>query len=217
MRIRQHNVFDERALIGSEPAEIGDEQHGGLEAIHDPEERVGVRGHDDVVSPVVPPPILGAVKPAEQLLLGLLVAVLRRSAAGGDDEAEGGEEGDVEEVGLVRVGDADHRRTGPVWVGSEREVLEEVPLGHVLVAGVGDFGDVIGGRRAAVVGVVGSGEGVVADHSEGEAGREVVEVDLDYCGGGRRREGDSEGDGIGRGGRWVQLRRVEDDEHAVEN
>lgn len=194
VRVWQDHVFNKRRLIGLEPPEVRNQEHRIPHPIDHSVKRIGILAHYDVIPPPIALPILLLLQPLHQLLLHPLVAVLPGSARGVperadrvDDEAEGGEEGDVEEIRVIGIEGAPEGGGGGPNVGGE--VGEEPPLGGVLVAGVAKIGvgEGIGGVAGAEV---------AADDAVGELGGEVIEVDL-----GDRRAGESGGGGgEGRGG-----------------
>lgn len=148
-------------------------------------------------------PILLPFQPLHQLLLHPLVTVdgghggaaapPARRTDGVHHQAERREEGDVEQVGLLRIVNSDH------WRRSRPDLAEQVgkqpPLGGVLVAGVPKGAIVLAERRGGV-----SGEKIALHDAVGELPREIVQVDL----GPRRRSGGIREDGGSGGGRRRQ-------------
>lgn len=216
VRVRQDDILNKRGLITTQPAEVRDQEYGIADPVHHPVERVGVLADEDVVSPLVPPPVRLPLQPLHQLVLHGLVAVCRfRRRHGGiggrqgtdgvDNEAEGGEEGHVKEVSLGRVVHAGHRAFARPPAA---EILEEPPLRRVLVPWISQL--LVGQRRGRIRRPRGSPRGHVAtDDAVGELGWQVVQVDLDWRGkggggrigrgGGGERVGEAGGGGAGGG------------------
>lgn len=207
--VRQDDILDERGLITTQAAEVRDEEYGIADPVHHPVERVGILADEHVVPSPVPPPVRLPLQPLHQLVLHGLVAIRRphrgrrlggigggRGPDGVDDEAEGREEGHVEEVGLGRVIHAGHRAI--TW-SPATEVLEEPPLRRVLVPRIPQL--LVCQHRGRIRRTRGAPRGhVAANDAVGELGRQVVHVDLDgggRGGGGGRRGGD---EGVGKAG-----------------
>ena len=149
------------------------------------QQAVGVVRDDDVVSATVPPPLRPRAEvPDELLLQGLVPAdLLRRHGPGVAVVAEGGEEGDEDEVGVARVGDTHGGAAGRRGRGEEVE-CEPVRDAVLLVEPPG----VPRRRCAGVVGEVrpngAGGRRRPAEEAEVELGRQVVHEDPN--GGGAR-------------------------------
>lgn len=174
MGVGQYHVLHQRGLIRPKPPKIRDQQDGVPDPVNDPAEGIRILGNDDVVPTAVPLPILLALEPIHQLLLHVLVHV-RRCRPGWPsliyDQAEGREERDIEQVGLLGVRNPGHRGPRTVGLGSV-QVPEEVPLPHVLVAGVLKVG--VGGRDVTPTRPV-----VVLDDAVGELPGEIIHIDFD--------------------------------------
>ena len=165
---------------GVVPPEV--RQHEDRRREHRPgvQQAVGVVRHDDVVSTTVPLPLRPRAEvPDELLLQGLVPAdLLRRHGPGVAVVAEGGEEGDEDEVGVAGVGDPHGGAAGRRGRGEEVE-REPVRDAVLLVEPPGvprrRCGGVVGEVRPNGAG----GRRRPAEEAEVELGLQVVHEDPD--------------------------------------